>query len=155
MPTTQGYSFTGDPNVDQLILANLQQQYGASFNRARGRLGESLTSRGFGGLGGLYDAELSNLIAEQAGLEGQASTAAAMAHADRVRQQTEREQAVQNQMRLMEYQAKIGRGRGLNRTQRALLGAGTGAIAGAPFGGYGAAIGAIGGGLYGYFGPEG
>ena len=124
------WSWTGDPAVDQLILSNLSNQYAQSYNRAKGQLGESLTARGFGGLGGLYDQQLTGLIGERTNLEGQAATGAAMAHVQRIQEQRRQEQELQNQMRLLDYQAKLGQPKKRSRYGAALSGAGTGAAVG-------------------------
>lgn len=147
----QAYSFTGDPQVDAMILSALQQQFGQSFNRQRSRLQESLSSRGLLG-GGLEAAGIENLLGEQSQLEGGASLAAAQAHVQRIREQREQEQAIQNQMRLASYQAQLQQPKKLSALQRALLGAGSGAALGTAISpGWGTAIGGLGGGLYGYF----
>lgn len=138
------YAFTGDPAVDAQLLANLQQQSGQNYYRSKNALSEQLNARGFLG-GGLEQAGIEGLLQQRSGNEMNASLQANLAAAERFTRQREQEQALQNQMRLYEYQAKLGRGRKMSAMQRALMGAGTGAAMGSAAGPWGA----LGGGLLG------
>ena len=156
------YSWTGDPATDQILMQNLLAQQGQSYYRQKNRLSEELNARGFGG-GGVGLGNLDSLMAQQGADEGNLRLGAAQAYTGRLQQQRQQEQEVQNQMRVMNYQAQLQKKRKMSAMQRALLYGGSGAGLGAEVGSaiepgvgtaVGAGAGALAGGLYGYFGNE-